>query len=264
MQIVMYQIESMQNENYIHPTAIIEADVKLGYGNYIGPYCVVAANTELGNHNHLLAHVNLNSKVEIGSHNVFYSNVSVGQAGEMGAKGDRMAVHGKTQIGDHNTLRENVCVHAPIYYEATIIQNHCYLMNGSYVAHDVWLEDYVNLTSGVKLAGRVKVEAYANLGLNATVHQRCVIGESAMIGMSAVVTKSIPPFAVVAGNPASILKFNAVGAERRGFGADEVGKLQASYSSLFSKNFEASHPILQKIKKFIEEQDKVLTNFKNV
>ncbi len=253
----------MLNENFIHPTAIIDQHVQLGKGNYIGPYCVIAGDVQLGNHNHLIAQVNINSKVVIGDGNVFYNQVSIGQPGEMGAKGDRMVVNGKTSIGNHNTLRENVCVNAPIYYEATIIQNHCYLMNGSYVAHDVHLEDNVNLTAGVKLAGRVKVQSYANLGLNATVHQRCVIGESAMVGMLAVVTKSVPPFAVVAGNPSRILKCNVIGAERRGYAVNEVEELNKFFENSFDPDFETQHPFLTKIKQFVLEQDQVLTKFKN-
>jgi len=218
---------------------------------------------QLGNHNYLIANIHINSKVEVGDCNVFYNHVSIGQPGEMGAKGDRMAVNGQTKIGNYNTFRENVCVNAPIYYEATIIQNHCYLMNGSYVAHDVHLEDYVNLTAGVKLAGRVKVQSYANLGLNATVHQRCVIGESAMVGMLAVITKSIPPFAVAAGNPCRILKCNVIGAARRGYSESEVEQLRILYKQSFDPSFESKHTIIQKVQHFLAKQDKVLTQFKN-
>jgi len=253
----------MSNNNFIHHTALVDPKVQLGAGNYIGPYCIVSGEVQLGNHNYLIGHVNINSKVEIGDHNVFYSHVSIGQPGEMGAKGDRMVVNGKTKVGNHNTFRENVCVHAPIYYEATIIQNHCYLMNGSYVAHDGHLENHVNLTAGVKLAGRVKVESHANLGLNATVHQRCIIGESAMVGMLAAVNKSVPPFAVVAGNPCRILKCNLIGAERRGFPSNEVEQLAHSYKQSFNTSFHIKNSIIQKVQHFLSTHNEVLTQFKS-
>lgn len=44
------------------------------------------------------------------------------------------------------------------------------------------------------------------IGEGAFVKQGVNIGDGAVIGMAAVVTKDVPPFAVVAGNPAHIIK----------------------------------------------------------
>jgi len=59
------------------------------------------------------------------------------RCGEMGAKGDQMKIDGLTKIGDSNTFRENVCMHAPVYNKLSNIGNYCYIMNNSYLAHDV-------------------------------------------------------------------------------------------------------------------------------
>jgi dTDP-4-amino-4,6-dideoxygalactose transaminase/acetyltransferase-like isoleucine patch superfamily enzyme len=47
----------------------------------------------------------------------------------------------------------------------------------------------------------------ASIGSNATILPNITIGENAIIGAGSVVTKDVPPFAVVAGNPAKILRF---------------------------------------------------------
>ncbi len=47
----------------------------------------------------------------------------------------------------------------------------------------------------------------ASIGSNATILSNLRIGENAIIGAGSVVTKDVPPFAVVAGNPAKILRF---------------------------------------------------------
>ena len=47
----------------------------------------------------------------------------------------------------------------------------------------------------------------ASIGSNATILSNVRIGEKAIIGAGSVVTKDVPPFAVVAGNPAKILRF---------------------------------------------------------
>jgi acetyltransferase-like isoleucine patch superfamily enzyme len=51
----------------------------------------------------------------------------------------------------------------------------------------------------------------ASIGTNATILGGLEIGERAVVGAGAVVTKSVPPGAVVAGNPARIIKAAAGG-----------------------------------------------------
>lgn len=50
------------------------------------------------------------------------------------------------------------------------------------------------------------VQEGASIGSNATILCGITIGENAMVGAGAVVTKDVPPRAVVAGNPARIIK----------------------------------------------------------
>lgn len=51
------------------------------------------------------------------------------------------------------------------------------------------------------------IHAGASIGANATILPGLTIGKCAMVGAGAVVTNSVPPYAVVAGNPARILRF---------------------------------------------------------
>ena len=50
------------------------------------------------------------------------------------------------------------------------------------------------------------VKQGASIGANATILPGLTIGEYAMVGAGAVVTKDVPPYAVVVGNPARILR----------------------------------------------------------
>jgi acetyltransferase-like isoleucine patch superfamily enzyme len=51
-----------------------------------------------------------------------------------------------------------------------------------------------------------RVADRASIGSNATILPGIVIGEGALVGAGAVVTKDVPPGAVVAGNPARLLR----------------------------------------------------------
>ena len=52
-----------------------------------------------------------------------------------------------------------------------------------------------------------RVAAGASVGANATILAGVTIGSGAMVGAGAVVTRSVPPNAVVAGNPARVLRY---------------------------------------------------------
>ncbi|MDE1885243.1 MAG: WxcM-like domain-containing protein, partial [Xanthomonadaceae bacterium] len=51
------------------------------------------------------------------------------------------------------------------------------------------------------------VERGASIGANATILPGLTIGQHAMVGAGAVVTRSVPPFAIVIGNPARIVGY---------------------------------------------------------
>ena len=58
---------------------------------------------------------------------------------------------------------------------------------------------------------RTLVKRGASIGANATILPGLTIGEKAMIGAGAVVTRDVPPMAIVAGNPARIVGYDGAG-----------------------------------------------------
>lgn len=81
----------------------------------------------------------------------------------------------------------------------------------SYVEHDCVVGDFVTFAPGVQCNGNVVIEDHAYIGAGAVLKQGApgkplVIGKGAVVGMGAVVTKSVPPGATVAGNPARVLE----------------------------------------------------------
>jgi acetyltransferase-like isoleucine patch superfamily enzyme len=59
----------------------------------------------------------------------------------------------------------------------------------------------------------VRVRAWADIGTNATLLPGVTVGEGAIVGAGAVVTRDVPPFSIVAGAPARVLRKRQRGKE---------------------------------------------------
>ncbi|MDQ3016137.1 MAG: hypothetical protein M3R25_05385 [Bacteroidota bacterium] len=244
-------MEEIKLRNNIHPTAILEGEIRMGSRNTIGPNVVLRGNISMGDDNVLKAGVFIENNVTIGHQNIFYPYACIGSFGEMGAKGDRFVEEGGVAIGNENVFREFVCIHSPVYTYETYIGSQVYIMNKSYVAHDCSIADGVVMSAGVLLGGRVEIGKYANLGLGVTIHQRIYVGAFSMLGMQAVVTKDILPYSLVTGNPARIQRFNAAGGERAGLDEKSISEMEVLFVSGSFEGYVSQNRAWNEVKSFL-------------
>jgi UDP-2-acetamido-3-amino-2,3-dideoxy-glucuronate N-acetyltransferase len=114
----------------------------------------------------------------------------------------------------------NICGHTFIENDVVIgdrctIKNGVQLWDGIRLGNDVFVGPNATFTNDPFPRSRQAVARYpetvvedgASIGANATILPGLTIGRLAMIGAGAVVTKSVPARAVVAGNPARILRY---------------------------------------------------------
>jgi len=72
--------------------------------------------------------------------------------------------------------------------------------------HNYKSEDYLPY-DGKEILKSVKIEKNVWMGINVSISPGVNIGEGAIIAMSSNVTKSVPPLAIVGGNPAQIIGY---------------------------------------------------------
>lgn len=101
----------------------------------------------------------------------------------------------------------------------TIIGKNCIIESHSFLCDSVTLEESVFISHGVMFTNDLYpqvgiqvqylptlIKKNASIGTNSTIIAGVTIGEYSVVGAGAVVTKDVPPFSIVAGNPAKILK----------------------------------------------------------
>ncbi|MBN1878864.1 N-acetyltransferase [bacterium] len=174
----------------------------------IGPFCLIGQPFRGMTEDDALT--TIGSDAIIRSHTVIYTGNVIGrhfQTGhhvfirELNRIGDNVSVGTLSVIEHHVLIGNRVRLHTQVFIpEFSILEDDC------------WIGPNVVLTNAPYPRGsRVKAELRgaricreAKVGANATLLPGIVIGRGALVGAGSVVTKDVPEFTVVAGNPACV------------------------------------------------------------
>lgn len=225
----------------IHPTAVIHPDAELHPTVRVDPYAVIGAGAKIGAHTTIGSHAVIEGLTEIGEHNSIFPGAAIGlEPQDLKYKGGASWV----KIGDRNRLREYVTINrATETGEATVIGNDNLLMAYTHVAHNCVIEDEVIIANNVAMAGHVHIESMAVISGVLGIHQFVHIGRMAMIGGMSRITRDVPPYMLVEGNPAKVRSLNLIGLKRRGFTSAEFKQLKKAFRLIYHDSI----PLVQAI-----------------
>ena len=229
----------------IHPTAIIDSSARIHPHVRVGAFSCIGANVTIGEGTEIGNHVLIKQDTTLGQNNRIHHGAVLGE--------DCQHRHYRQQpahliIGDHNIIREYCTIHrgstdSKDGTQTTRIGTHNYLMVGTHIAHDCMLGNHITIANQTALAGHVQIDDHANLAGYTLIHQCCTIGKYTMTGINSVITKDVPAFVKVAGNPAKTYGLNHIGMKRHGFSDDVRNQLKKAYQLVYNQNLTTSEAL---------------------
>ncbi len=215
----------------IHPTAIVHPGAKIGKNVEIGPYCLVGDNVTIGDRVVLLAHVIINGHTTLGEDVVIHPFASIGATSQDRKAADEIAY---TTIGPRTIVREYASIHrATGSGNTTVVGSDCLLLAYTHIAHNCRIGNFVTMSNLAQLAGQCVVEDYAGIGGMVGVHQDVRIGAHSFVGGMARITRDVPPYFLIEGNPAEVHGLNSVGLRRRNFPPEAIADLKTAYKIVY-------------------------------
>ncbi|HUA08707.1 MAG TPA: acyl-ACP--UDP-N-acetylglucosamine O-acyltransferase [Candidatus Acidoferrales bacterium] len=225
----------------IHPTAIVHPGANIARGVDVGPYCLVGENVSIGKGTLLQAHVVVNGWTTIGEDCEIFPFATIGASSQDRKYAGERA---HTKIGNRTVLREYVSVQrATGEDQVTQVGDDCLLLAYVHIAHNCVLGNHVTMSNLAQLAGHVEVGDYVTIGGQAGVHQFTRIGRYAMVGGASKITKDVPPFFLIEGNPAEPYGLNSVGLRRAGFSVEERNEIKKFYKILYNPKMNVSQAV---------------------
>ena len=216
----------------ISPLAYIHPEAKIGQNCEIGPFCFIDANVVIGDNNVFMNSVTVLSGSRIGNGNRIFPGAVIGAIPQdLKFRGEETTA----EIGDNNIIRENVTINRGTAAKGrTVVGNNNLLMEGMHVAHDVFLGNGCIIGNGTKFAGEVVIDDFAIVSAHVLVHQFCRIGSYVMVSGGTKCSQDVPPFSMIARDPAAYCGLNLVGLKRRGFSTEIINNLHSAYNILFN------------------------------
>lgn len=207
----------------IHPSAVLEAGVRLGPGAAVGPHVSIGANSVIGAGSVLMAGVYVGPDVrigddcrifpgvvilretEIGHKVVLHSGVVIGDDGfgfaPDGAGYRKIPQVGKVVIEDDVEIGSNTTIDRATT-GVTRIARGCRIDNLVMIAHNVEVGGNTVICGQAGISGSTRIGRHVTLAGQAGINGHIEIGDGVRVGAQGGVTKSIPAGETWSGYPA--------------------------------------------------------------
>lgn len=173
----------------VHSTAVVDDNVKIGKGSSVWHFSHVQSDVTIGENCSLGQNVNVGNNVTIGNNCKIQNNVSI--------------------------------------YEGVTLEDYVFC-GPSMVFTNILLPKCKYPQRGAEFYLKTLVKEGASIGANATIVCGTELGKHCLIGAGAVVTKDVPDYALIVGNPGKILGWVSEAGKRLEFDKDGIAFCEKS------------------------------------
>lgn len=215
----------ISNLAYVDPAA------KIGNNVTIHPFAYIDGNVEIGDNCVIMPYVSIMGGTRIGRNNKIYQGAVIGaDPQDFRWTGEQTYCY----IGDDNVIREQVIINRGIASEGgTRIGNGCFLMAEVHVGHDTHIVGKCVLGNGATVAGDAIIDQCTVLSSNAIVHEKARIGQWCLIKGGCRIGSNVPPYTIIAHNPAAYYGVNAFIMRKKGFSDEDIDNAAKAYRHLY-------------------------------
>ena len=239
----------------IDPHAIVSPKAKLAPDVTVGPFTVIGPDVEIGPGTVIGPHAVVNGPTRIGAENRIFQFASIGDSPQdKKYKGEPT----RLEIGDRNVFRENCTINRGTVHDkgVTRIGNDNLFMAYTHVGHDCEVGNNTVFANCAALGGHVEIGDWVSLGGLSAVHQFSKVGAHAFLAGGSIVTRDVPPYTMVAGNPAEPHAVNSEGLKRRGFTETQIRNIRDAYRILYRSDLKLAEAV-EKLTELGETQPEV-------
>ena len=228
----------------IDARAVVSPQAELAPDVSVGPFSVIGPQVRIGPRSVIGPHAVINGPTTLGADNRVFQFASIGDAPQdKKYRGEPTLL----EIGDRNVFRECCTINRGTAGDkgVTRIGDDNLFMAYSHVAHDCVIGANTVFANCASLGGHVEIGDWVILGGLTAVHQFTKIGAHAFLGGGSILSRDVPPYVMVAGNPAVPHSINSEGLKRRGFTEEQVRNVREAYRILYRSELRLAEALTQ-------------------
>lgn len=215
----------------ISPLAHVDPSAKLGANVTVHPFAFIDKNVEIGDGCEIMPYASVMNGSRMGR------NIRVYQGAIVGADPQDFRWKGEQTfcfIGDNTVIREHVIINRGIHAEGgTRIGADCFVMANSHIGHDSHVADKCVIGNGVNIAGDCFVDTCTILSSNSILHEDSKVGKWVLIKGGCRISGNVPPYLILAHNPAAYYGVNATIMRKNGFTPDQIDDIAKAYRNIY-------------------------------
>lgn len=218
----------------ISPLAYVDPNARLGNNVKVYPFAFIDADVEIGDDCVIMPYASVMHGTRMGAGNKVYQGAIVGaDPQDFRWKGEQTYCY----IGNNNMIREHAIINRGIKPDGgTRIGDGCFIMADSHIGHDSKVNDFCVLGNGVSVAGDTVIGDHTILSSGVIVHEKSRLGNWVLVKGGCRISGNVPPFVIMAHNPAVYFGANAVILSRGGYSADEIEDVAKAYRHVYQSN----------------------------